>query len=103
MQISQINEPAVLEALRTVVDPELNCNIVDLGLIYDIRINGGKVVVTMTLTTAGCPMHESIALGVQRGVLSLEEVEEAEVILVWDPPWHFSMASDYGRACLGIV
>jgi metal-sulfur cluster biosynthetic enzyme len=56
-----IDEATIRETLRQVVDPELDCNIVDLGLIYGIAIDGTKVTVTMTLTTPGCPMHESIA------------------------------------------
>ncbi len=98
MNATQLNEPAVLEALRQVIDPEIGCNLVDLGLIYDIAITGSKVKVTMTLTTPGCPMHESLCTGVQRAVLGLEGVEEAEVELVWDPPWHPSMMTEAGRA-----
>ena len=82
-----IDENTIREALRQVVDPELDCNIVDLGLVYDIAIDGAKVTVTMTLTTPGCPMHESIAWGVQSALLNLEGVAEVEVQLVWDPPW----------------
>ena len=54
-----IDEATIRKALRQVVDPELGCNIVDLGLIYGIAIDGSKVTVTMTLTTPGCPMHEA--------------------------------------------
>jgi metal-sulfur cluster biosynthetic enzyme len=102
MNSTQLDEPLVLETLRQVVDPEIDCNIVDLGLIYDTRIEGRKVTVRMTLTTRGCPMHETIAWGVKNALLNLEAVEEAEVEIVWDPPWHPSMMSDYGRARVGI-
>lgn len=64
-----------------------NRNIVDLGLVYDVRIEGAKVTVTMTLTTPGCPMHESLSWGVKAALLGLEHVDEAEVNVVWDPPW----------------
>ena len=84
------------------VDPEIDCNIVDLGLIYGTRIEGRKVTVKMTLTTPGCPMHESIAWGVKNALHNLEPVEEAEVEIVWDPPWNPSMMTDYGRARVGL-
>jgi metal-sulfur cluster biosynthetic enzyme len=102
MQTTQLDEPPILETLRQVVDPEIDCNIVDLGLIYGIRIDGRKVTVQMTLTTQGCPMHESIALGVKNSLLNLEAVEEAEVEIVWDPPWNPSMMTDHGRARVGL-
>ena len=92
-----ITEEFVLDALRQVIDPELGCNIVDLGLIYSIDICAGNVTVTMTLTTPGCPMHESISQGAQTAVLSLDGVTDAEVAVVWDPPWHPSMMTEQGR------
>lgn len=98
-----IDESFVLNALRQVIDPELDCNIVDLGLIYDIQIDGGKVRVTMTLTTPGCPMHESIRWGVQNTLLNLEEIDEAEVDVVWDPPWNPAMMTAAGRERTGVV
>ncbi len=98
-----IDESFVLNALRQVIDPELDCNIVDLGLIYDIQIDGGKVRVTMTLTTPGCPMHESIRWGVQNTLLKLEEIDEAEVDVVWDPPWNPAMMTAAGRERTGVV
>ena len=102
MQTTQLDEALVLETLRQAVDPEIDCNIVDLGLIYGTRIEGGKVTVKMTLTTQGCPMHESIAWGVKNALLNLEAVQEVEVEIVWDPPWNPSMMSDYGRARVGV-
>ena len=102
MQTTQLDEPLILETLRQVVDPEIDCNIVDLGLIYGTRIEGRKVTVKMTLTTPGCPMHESIAWGVKNALCNLESVEETEVEVVWDPPWNPSMMTDYGRARVGL-
>jgi metal-sulfur cluster biosynthetic enzyme len=97
MNTQPLTEALVLETLRQVVDPELGCNIVDLGLIYSVHINQGYVLVTMTLTTPGCPMHESISQGARAALLSLEGVNEAEVEVVWDPPWHPSMMTEEGR------
>lgn len=91
MTTNPLTEADVLATLRQVIDPELGQNIVDLGLIYSVNIEGAKVSVTMTLTTPGCPMHESICWGVKCALLNLEGVDDAEVELVWDPPWHPSM------------
>ncbi len=97
-----LNEPIVLDALRQVIDPEIGCNIVDLGLIYDVGITGTKVTVQMTLTTPGCPMSESIAQGAQWALLGIAGVEDAVVEIVWDPPWQPSMMTEIGRAAVGM-
>lgn len=96
------NETTIRETLRHVMDPELDCNIVDLGLIYGIAIDGAKVIVTMTLTTPGCPMHESIAWGVKCALLNLEDVEDVEVQIVWHPPWTPARMSEEGRQRTGV-
>jgi metal-sulfur cluster biosynthetic enzyme len=96
-----LDESKVLEALRQVIDPELGCNLVDLGLIYDVKIEADTVQVTMTVTTPGCPMHDSLRLGVQNALLNLAGVKSAQVELVFDPPWHPSMMTDVGRALTG--
>lgn len=97
-----VTETAVWETLRQVIDPELGCNIVDLGLVYSVTINEDRVSVLMTLTTPGCPMHESLRTGVRNALLGLEGVEAAEVELVWDPPWHPSMMTEFGRRATGV-
>jgi len=97
-----LTEAVVFETLRQVIDPELGCNIVDLGLIYSVGIDGRKVNVVMTLTTPGCPMHESIAWGVRHALLQLDSVIDAEVETVWDPPWNPSMMTEIGRAATGV-
>jgi metal-sulfur cluster biosynthetic enzyme len=97
MNTPMITEQLVLDALRQVVDPELGCNIVDLGLIYNVEIAGAGVRVAMTLTTPGCPMHGSISQGAQTVLLGMEGVTDAEVEVVWDPPWHPSMMTEAGR------
>jgi metal-sulfur cluster biosynthetic enzyme len=102
MNSHAINESVILNALRQVIDPEIGCNIVDLGLVYSVGIRESAVKVTMTLTTPGCPMHESICWGVQNVLRSLPGVGEAEVELVWDPPWNPSMMTDLGRETLSI-
>lgn len=99
---AELTEPIILDALRQVIDPELGCNIVDLGLIYNVTIKGAKVSIKMTLTTQGCPMHESIRFGALNVLLNIEGVDDAEVDLVWDPPWHPSMMTETGRAATGV-
>ena len=95
--MTPITEELILESLRQVIDPELGCNIVDLGLIYNVRIDGPSIVIVMTLTTPGCPMHESISQGVQTVLLGVDGVADVDVQLVWDPPWHPSMMTEQGR------
>ena len=99
---STVNEQMVLDAMRQVIDPEIGCNVVDLGLVYGVAIAGAKVTVQMTLTTPGCPMSESIAQGAQWALLGIDGVEDAEVELVWDPPWHPSMMTETGRVATGM-
>ena len=101
MTANSPNEAAVLEALHQVIDPEVGCNIVDLGLIYNVAITDGIAKVTMTLTTPGCPMHESIGWGVKNALSGLEGVKDVEVEIVWDPPWNPSMMTEEGRAITG--
>jgi probable FeS assembly SUF system protein SufT len=101
-------EEAVWNQLKTVFDPEIPVNVVDLGLIYECQIvqtEGGttKAHVKMTLTAPGCGMGPTIAADARGRILSLEGVDEAEVELVWDPPWNQSMISEAGRMKLGLV
>jgi metal-sulfur cluster biosynthetic enzyme len=97
-----VNEGDILEALREVQDPELGMNLVDLGLIYHVGIQGTQVEVKMTLTTPGCPMHDQLARGARVAVLRLDGVESVDVEVVWDPPWHPGMMTDEARGQLGI-
>ena len=94
-------------ALRKVKDPELNLNIVDLGLVYDLHIEKlpsgfNRVNVKMTLTAPGCGMGPTIARDAQEKIMYLDGVEEADVEVVWDPPWHQSMITAEGRRILGL-
>ena len=96
-----LSEADVLECLRQVIDPEIGFNIVDLGLIYDVRITPGQVKVQMTLTTPGCPMHQTIVGGVHHVLMSLPGISTAEVNLVWDPPWHPALMSREAQELVG--
>lgn len=91
MSRDPLTEQNVLAALREVIDPEMGIDVVALGLIYDVRVEGARVLIQMTLTLRGCPMHDSILGGVRLAVLNLEGADVVEVQLVWDPPWSPAM------------
>jgi metal-sulfur cluster biosynthetic enzyme len=95
-------EDLIWTELRQCFDPEIPLNIVDLGLVYGVAVRGSQACVKMTLTSPGCHLGGQIAGDVQERILALEEIEEANVELVWDPPWHQSMISAEGRKSLGL-
>jgi metal-sulfur cluster biosynthetic enzyme len=91
----------VIEALRTVEDPELGMDIVDLGLLYDVEVEGPKVKVIHSLTSMGCPAGPMIQEDIQNVASSLEGVKEVEIELTWDPPWTPDRMSDDAKFILG--
>ncbi len=95
-------EKAVRKALRTVKDPELNLDLVVLGLVYDIEVEGTAAKVTISLTTPMCPAAGQILDDAKAAVASVEGVEEAEVDLTFDPPWTPERISPLIRSSLGI-
>ena len=97
-------EDEIREAMRTVEDPELGVNIVDLGLLYGIRQeDGGHVVLDMTLTSMGCPLTEQILGDSRAAVLPLDGVESLDVNWVWDPPWGPDSMTDEGRFMMKVM
>jgi probable FeS assembly SUF system protein SufT len=102
-----LDEKSVWDTLRNCYDPEIPVNIVDLGLVYDMQIQplpSGRsaVAVKMTLTAQGCGMGGAISADAQQKLLGLPGVEEANVEIVWEPPWHHSMITEQGRKVLGL-
>jgi metal-sulfur cluster biosynthetic enzyme len=95
-------EGMIWDQLRQCFDPEIPLNIVDLGLVYDVSVRDGQANVKMTLTSPGCHLGGQIAGNVQERLLALDAIQEANVELVWDPPWHQSMISPDGRKTLGL-
>ena len=92
----------IRQALYNVFDPELGVNIVDLGLIYGIDVSAeGFATITMTLTTPGCPMHESIGEGVGAALGTVPGITGGDIRIVWTPPWAPSMLTEQGRRELG--
>ena len=84
---SPVTTKMVMDALADVIDPELGMSIVALGLVYDVRIAGGTVEVTMTLTAPGCPLHDLMTEWVRGALAKLPGVEQVHVELTFDPPW----------------
>jgi metal-sulfur cluster biosynthetic enzyme len=99
-------EDLLWDALRGCYDPEIPLNIVDLGLVYDLRVEevdgSRKVFVKMTLTAQGCGMGPVIADDAKTRIASLDGVSEATVDIVWDPPWNPKMISEEGKKVLGL-
>ena len=101
-------EKEIWNQLRSCYDPEIPVNIVDLGLVYDCQVvsvpaTGTKVEVKMTLTAPGCGMGPSIAQDARSKILTIPGVDEADVELVWDPPWNQHMISEAGKMKLGLI
>ena len=91
----------VIEALRQVEDPELGMDIVDLGLLYDVEVDGPRVKVTHSLTSMGCPVGPLIQEDINRVAREVPGVEDVDVELTWDPPWTPDKMSDDAKFILG--
>jgi metal-sulfur cluster biosynthetic enzyme len=91
----------VVDALRAVEDPELGMDIVELGLVYEVEVEGPKVKVIHTLTSMGCPVGPMIQENIDEIARSMPEVEDVEVELTWDPPWSPEKMSDDAKFILG--
>ncbi|MEL7832886.1 metal-sulfur cluster assembly factor [Fodinibius sp. Rm-B-1B1-1] len=91
MSKSSIDRRKIARNLREVIDPELGVNIVDLGLVYNILCDDGRVVVEFTATTPGCPMRRFLQQQVEEKLAAIEEIDEYEARLVWEPEWNVDM------------
>ena len=100
--IATLSRDEVMDALRDVYDPEIPVNVVDLGLIYTVEVEDGDVHVEMTLTAAGCGMGPYIAQQAEWRIAELDEVEDVQVDVVFDPPWNPDMITDDGKRLLGL-
>ena len=100
-------DAAVWEQLRSVYDPEIPVNIVDLGLVYDCKIveeeKQKNVLVKMTLTAPGCGMGPTIAADAQSKIMTIDGIDDAKVELVWEPAWNQDMISEEGKMKLGMI
>ncbi|MBU0719997.1 metal-sulfur cluster assembly factor [bacterium] len=97
-----LNEEIIYQAIATVIDPEVGFNLVEMGLIYDVKIiDSCDVVVTMTLSTKACPLHQMIVEWVKEACQRVDEVRECEVNVVWEPQWNITMADENVKKALG--
>ena len=97
-------KPGIIEAIKTVFDPEIPVNIYEMGLIYDVIADaGGQVGIKMTLTAPACPAAQSLPVDVRNKARSVPGVTDAKVEVVWDPPWTKDMMSDVAKLELGML
>ena len=99
-----IIEAQVIEALRTCFDPEIPVNIYEMGLIYEVKVDGaGAVAVQMTLTSPHCPAAQSIPAEVEGKIRAIDGVTDVKIDIVWEPPWEPSKMSEAARLQLGML
>lgn len=96
-------EDKIWELMKTCFDPEIPVNIVDLGLIYECKIDGGSVAIKMTLTAPGCGMGPVLVAEVEQKIRTIKEVTDIKVELVFDPPWDRNMMTDVAKLQLGML
>ena len=92
----------IIEEIRKIYDPELPVNIYELGLIYDIKVNGRKANIKMTLTTPNCPVAVSLPNSVKEYIMRIEEVKDVDLKMVWDPPWTKDKMSEAAKLELNL-
>lgn len=102
MSAKKPTKKTLFHALESVLDPELGVSIVDLGLVYDITVTDGTATVTMTLTTLGCPLFQTIESEVKEKILAIPGIKKVEVELTFTPPWDPSRMSEKAKAELGM-
>ena len=100
--MGKITHDEVVGALKEVYDPEIQVNVVDLGLIYDVDINDDNVNIVMTLTAPGCGMGPYIAQQAEWAVAEVEGVKDVSVDITFDPPWNPDRITDDGKMALGL-
>lgn len=103
MKMDQDMKDSIMGVLENVIDPELGVDIVNLGLVYDAELDeAGKAIITMTLTSMGCPMGPQIVANIKQELMELPEVKDVDVNIVWNPPWSRDMMSRYAKMALGV-
>lgn len=102
VETATLTREEVLEALKDVFDPEIPVNVVDLGLVYDLAVDGNDVDIKMTLTFAGCGMGPYIAQQAEWRVAEIEAVDDVNVEMVYEPPWTPDLISEDGKKQLGL-
>ena len=92
----------IIEEIKKIYDPEVPVNIYGLGLIYDIQVNEKKAKIKMTLTTPNCPVAESLPKEVKDSAMQVDEIDDVDLELVWDPPWNQEMMSEAAKLELNL-
>ncbi len=100
---NMVTEQEIREELKQVSDPEIGMDIENLGLVYEVKIDGDRVYIKMTMTAPTCPVTPWILSEAQRVVENLEGVEAADVELVWEPPWNPDMMTDEAKEALNMM
>ncbi|MBU6460836.1 MAG: metal-sulfur cluster assembly factor [Proteobacteria bacterium] len=105
--MKNISEPSlnqqIINALHTVIDPELGYNIMDLGLVYEIHAGKGQVNIKMSMTTPGCPAQDYIVAGVRHILGTLSGIQKIHVQVVWEPQWHPGLMSEKAKTHFGVT
>ncbi|MGC8663607.1 MAG: metal-sulfur cluster assembly factor [Thermoplasmata archaeon] len=97
-----VKQEDVIEALKTVIDPEIGLDVINLGLVYEIKLNGDNIYVKMTMTTPGCPLTAWILADAENRLKQIPGVNDVQIELVWDPPWSVDRISEEARKLLGL-
>jgi FeS assembly SUF system protein len=92
----------VIAEIKTIYDPEIPVNIYDLGLIYDVQVDDKKAKIKMTLTSPNCPVAETLPKDVKDVAMQVEEIDDVDLELVWDPPWNKDMMSEAAKLELNL-
>jgi len=100
LEKKMVTEAEVYEALKSVIDPEVGFDIVNLGLIYDVKVSGEHVDVDMTLSTRGCPLHELLKQWAKEAVENIPSINSCTINIVWEPAWNVTMASNEVKKAL---
>lgn len=98
-----LSKKTILKKLKSIPDPELGINIVDLGLVYDVKIKNGQVKVLMTLTSMGCPLFPQISQEIEKRLKGLKEIKGVKIDLTFDPAWSPEKMSKEAKARLGFL
>ena len=101
-QVESVDREAVIAALKQVYDPEIPVDVYELGLIYDIKIDGTKVSITMTLTAPNCPIADEVVEQVRNGVFAVRAVSDVDVQLIFEPEWTPERMSEEARLMLNM-
>jgi FeS assembly SUF system protein len=97
-------ESKIVDALKTVYDPEIPVSIYEMGLIYEIRIDENKIAhITMTVTAPNCPVADSLPIEVHNAVKAIEGITDVDVVMTFDPPWNEDMMTDAAKLELGLL